>query len=288
MSSPQYILKLSCPDRVGIVAAVSGLLTELRGCIIEAQHHSDLAAQKFFLRQVVDAEQMSIGLDEFRRRFAPIGEQFKMDWLIRDAAERQRVVVCVSKQDHCLNDLLYRWRSGDMSFDLVGVISNHNDCRSFVEWHGVPFVHIPVPKAPAEKAQAFAKLRRQFDQWQGHTMVLARYMQIIPPDLCDAYPGRILNIHHSFLPSFAGPKPYHQAHARGVKWVGATSHYVTAELDAGPIIEQDSIRTNHAHDVEQMVRLGRDVEVMVLSRALRLHLEDRVFIHGNKTIVFAA
>ncbi|MCC6680144.1 MAG: formyltetrahydrofolate deformylase [Phycisphaeraceae bacterium] len=283
---PRILLKLSCPDRIGIVAAVSTLIAELRGCIVEAQHHSDVSSRRFFMRQVIDTAEMNLTLEQVRERFRPLAQKFDMDWLLRDEALKKRVAILVSKQDHCLNDLLYRWRSGELNFELAGVISNHLDCQSFVAWHGVPYAHIAVQKD--DKAAAFAAVRRQIEQWDIDTIVLARYMQILPPELCAVYSGRIINIHHSFLPSFVGPRPYHQAFERGVKWVGATSHYVTAELDAGPIIEQDATRTHHAHDVEQMIRIGRDVEAAVLARALRLHLEDRVFVIGNKTVVFAA
>ncbi len=285
MSSEHYVLKLACSDRVGIVAAVSTLIADLNGWIVDAQHHTDLPTAKFFTRQVVKVDTMSMGLDEFRDRFKVVADEFEMDWLIRRANEKKRVVILVSKMDHCLNNLLYRWRTGDLSFDLVGVISNHDDCRELVQWHGVPYVHIPISKT--DKTAGFAKVREQVDQWGTDTLVLARYMQILPPDFCEAYPGRIINIHHSFLPSFVGAKPYHQAYERGVKWVGATCHYVTGELDAGPIIEQDATRTHHAHSVEQMIQLGRNTEVAVLTRGVHNHLEDRVFINGNKTVVFA-
>jgi formyltetrahydrofolate deformylase len=194
------------------------------------------------------------------------------------------VVILVSKQEHCLYDLLARWQSKELDIEIPCVISNHDTLKGFVEWHGIPYHHVPVD--PAAKDAAYAEIMRLFAAAQGDTMVLARYMQILPPQLCTAYPGRIINIHHSFLPSFVGAKPYHQAYQRGVKLIGATCHYVTDELDAGPIIEQDTVRIDHGDTVDDLVRYGRDIEKTVLSRGLRYHVEDRVLVCGNKTIVF--
>ena len=207
-----------------------------------------------------------------------------MDWRISDSAQKKRVVILVSKQDHCLNDLLHRWRSDELQVDIPCVISNHENLRGFVEWHGIPFHYVPM--TAQDKSAAFVEIARLFDAVRGDTMVLARFMQIMPPDLCQRYAGRIINIHHSFLPSFAGAKPYHQAYQRGVKLIGATCHYASAELDAGPIIEQDTMRIDHGDSVEDMVRYGRDIEKTVLARGLRYHVEDRVLVCGNKTIVF--
>ncbi|WP_298626259.1 formyltetrahydrofolate deformylase, partial [uncultured Zoogloea sp.] len=189
-----------------------------------------------------------------------------------------------SKQEHCLYDLLARWQSKELDIEIPCVISNHETFRGFVEWHGIPFHHVPV--TPDNKAQAYAEVQRLFEESRGDTMVLARYMQILSPELCAAHPGKIINIHHSFLPSFVGAKPYHQAYTKGVKLIGATCHYVTADLDQGPIVEQDVIRIDHSDSVEDMVRYGKDIEKAVLARGLRYHLEDRVLIHGNKTVVF--
>jgi formyltetrahydrofolate deformylase len=210
-----------------------------------------------------------------------------MEWRLTDTDVRKRVMLLVSREDHCLADLLYRWRSADMECDITSVVSNHDDLRSFVEWHGIPFRWVPVPPEPAPKAEAFAEIQRIFEEEQADVMVLARYMQIIPASFCDPYRGRIINIHHSFLPSFAGSRPYHQAFARGVKLIGATCHYVTADLDEGPIIEQDTRRIDHADSPEELRRVGRDIERTVLARGLRWHLEDRVLLNGSKTIVFA-
>jgi formyltetrahydrofolate deformylase len=197
---------------------------------------------------------------------------------------KKRVVIMVSKQEHCLYDLLARWQSKELDIEIPCIISNHDTFRGFVEWHGIPFHHVPV--TADNKDAAYAEIRRLYEEVRGDTMVLARYMQIIPPDMCAAYPGQIINIHHSFLPSFVGAKPYHQAYQRGVKLIGATCHYVTSELDQGPIIEQDVIRIDHSDSVDDMVRYGKDIEKAVLARGLRYHLEDRVLVHGNKTVVF--
>ncbi len=280
-----YRLVISCPDQVGIVAAVSDFIANHQGWITEAHHYSDPASQWFFMRYVVRASSLPFGLPGFRELFNPIAERFAMQWYLADTGVNKRVVLMASKQAHCLSDLLYRWRSGELDFDIPCVLSNHEDLRAYVEWHGIPYHHLPVDKD--DKAPHFAAVSKAIEEARADAVVLSRYMQILPPDLCQRYPGAIINIHHSFLPSFVGAKPYHQASERGVKLIGATCHYVTSELDAGPIIEQDVVRVNHHNTVEDMVRLGKDVEKTVLARGLRYHLEDRVLVHGNKTIVFA-
>ncbi len=277
-----YTLTISCPDRAGIIAAVSAFIAQHGGFIVEASYHTDQEAQLFFMRQEIRANSLPFGAEEFSRRFALIAQAFDMTWHLSDSNIKKRLVVLVSKQDHCLNDLLHRWRSGELEVDIPCVISNHEDLRSFVEWHGIPFIYVDMQ----DKASAFEKIATLFEQNRGDTMVLARFMQIIPPALCQRFPGRIINIHHSFLPSFVGAKPYHQAYQRGVKLIGATCHYVTDELDAGPIIEQDTARIDHGDTPDDLVRYGRDIEKTVLSRGLRYHVEDRVLVCGNKTIVF--
>ena len=279
-----YRLIISCPDQVGIVAAVSEFIASHRGWITEAHHYTDPESQWFFMRYVVRATSLPFGLDRFRELFDPIAESFAMQWQVTDTGINKRVVLMASKQAHCLSDLLYRWRSGELAFDIPCVLSNHDDLRSYVQWHGLRYCHMPVD--PDDKAPHFAAVEQAIAEAEADVVVLARYMQILPPALCSLYAGRIINIHHSFLPSFVGARPYHQAAARGVKLIGATCHYVTSELDAGPIIEQDVVRVGHHNSVEDMVRLGRDVEKTVLARGLRFHLEDRVLLHGNKTIVF--
>lgn len=282
MSERRYTLTISCPDRVGIIAAVSSFVAQHSGWIVEASYHTDQETRRFFMRQEILADSLPLDLVEFHAQFASLAAEFNMDWQISDSAKKKRIVILVSQQDHCLNDLLHRWRSGELAVDIPCVISNHADLRSFVDWHGIPFHHIDM----ADKAAAFENVEHLFKLYHGDTMVLARFMQVLPPELCRRYAGQIINIHHSFLPSFAGAKPYHQAYQRGVKLIGATCHFVTEELDAGPIIEQDTVRIDHGDSVDDMVRYGRDIEKNVLARGLRYHVEDRVLICGNKTIVF--
>lgn len=287
-SERRYILTLSCPDRVGIVSAVATLVADHRGWILEASHHADKSSGYFFMRQELRADSLSISFDEFRERMAGIAETFGMAWSLHDTARPRRVVLFCSQHDHCMVDLLYRHRTGELDADIVGVISNHKTLEAYTAWHDIPYHHIPVPKGPPEdKAPAFERMLNLCDELRADVLVLARYMQILPPSFCEAYDRRVINIHHSFLPSFVGGKPYHQAYERGVKLVGATCHYVTSDLDAGPIIEQDIIRVSQADTAEDMIRRGRDVEQRVLRQGVRLHLEDRVLVHGNKTVVFA-
>ncbi len=283
MSNTQrYTLTISCPDRSGIIAAVTGFIAEHGGFITEASYHTEQEAQRFFMRQEMRADSLPFDAAAFRDKFKPLADEFDMSWQLTDSAHKKRLVVLVSKQDHCLDDLLHRWRSGELQVDIPCVISNHEDLRSFVEWHGIPYIHVDM----TDKEVAFQKVAALFDEHRGDAMVLARFMQILPPWVCQRYPGRVINIHHSFLPSFVGAKPYHQAYQRGVKLIGATCHYVTDELDAGPIIEQDTVRIDHGDTPEDLVRYGRDIEKTVLARGLRYHVEDRVLICGNKTIVF--
>jgi len=280
-----YTLTASCPDQVGIIAKVSGFIAEHGGWILESSYHADDLTSRYFMRMEIKAASLPCLLAEFRERFrTAVAEPLQMDWRITDSAVKKRLVVLVSKQEHCLYDLLARWQAKELDIEIPCVISNHDTFRGFVEWHGIPFHHVPVPAD--NKDAAYAEVRRIFDDVRGDCMVLARYMQILSPDLCADYPGRIINIHHSFLPSFVGAKPYHQAYERGVKLIGATCHYVTEELDQGPIIEQDVIRIDHSDSIEDMVRYGKDIEKTVLARGLRYHLEDRVLVHGNKTVVF--
>ena len=287
MTEHRYTLTLSCPDRVGIVAAASNFVAQHGGWIVEASYHTDLETQRFFMRQEIRADSLPFDAAELRARFGKLAKEFQMTWQISDSAVKRRVVLLVSQHDHCLNDLLHRWRSGELRVDIPCVISNHEDLRGFVEWHGIPFHYVDIPKGDVQaKAAAYAEIARRFDAERGDVMVLARFMQIMPPDLCTRYAGRLINIHHSFLPSFVGARPYHQAYQRGVKLIGATCHYVSDELDAGPIIEQDTMRIDHGDSVEDMVRYGKDIEKAVLARGLRYHVEDRVLVCGNKTVVF--
>jgi formyltetrahydrofolate deformylase len=278
-----YILALSCPDRTGIVYRVSGLLFG-QGCnILDAQQYGDVESGRFFLRVHFELGGNE-SLETLRERFAHLASEFEMDWQIHDARRRARLLVLVSKQGHCLNDLLFRAHSGQLKVDIAAVASNHEDFAGLSASYGVPFHHLPVDAGNrARQEQAILDLvqREQVD-----LVVLARYMQILSTGLCQALAGRAINIHHSFLPSFKGAQPYHQAHARGVKIIGATAHYVTPDLDEGPIIEQDVARVDHAMTPRDLVRVGSDIESQVLARAVRRHVEHRILLNGHKTVVF--
>ncbi|WP_406642943.1 formyltetrahydrofolate deformylase [Amycolatopsis sp. WGS_07] len=282
------MLTFGCPDRTGIIARISGFLADHGGMIVEAAYHTDPDSGWFFTRQVVRADSLPFDAEGLRERFGAVANELSAEssWQVRDTGERPRAVVLVSKAGHCLYDLLGRVASGELDVDIAAVIGNHDSLADITRAHGIPFHHVPFPAGdPDGKAAAFAKVRELVDAHDPHAIVLARFMQVLPADLCAAWAGRALNIHHSFLPSFIGAKPYHQAHTRGVKLVGATCHYVTADLDAGPIIEQDVIRVDHGDSVQDMVRKGRDIEKVTLARGLRWHLEGRVLVHGNRTMV---
>jgi formyltetrahydrofolate deformylase len=279
-----YRFIISCPDQVGIVAKVTQFVADHGGWLTEASYHSDPDSGWFFMRNVVRTDSLDLTIEEFRLRFDVLAQELNMNWYIHDAQQKRRVALLVSHSSHCLADLLHRWYSGELQCDIPCVISNHDNLRSMVEWHGIPFHHVPINKD--NKSVAFDEIDNILTSYDTQTVVLARYMQIIPPAMCEKYSGQMINIHHSFLPSFIGANPYQKAYERGVKLIGATSHYVTHSLDEGPIIDQDVIRINHDHSQDDMVRLGRDVEKTVLARALRFHIEDRVIIKDNKTIVF--
>ncbi|HEX4434274.1 MAG TPA: formyltetrahydrofolate deformylase [Acidimicrobiales bacterium] len=284
----RFILTVTCPDRVGIVAAVTGLIAGRGGSVLQAAQHGDLDSGRFFLRIEVVADSLPAGFgpDELAAAFGPVADEFSMAWRMSGTDVAKRVALFASKEDHCIADLLYRWRAGELECDIPCVISNHEDLRALVEWHGIAFRYVPVGTTPAAKAAAFDDMEQILAEEQADVVVLARYMQILPASFCAGREGRIINIHHSFLPSFAGARPYHQAFARGVKLIGATCHYVTAELDEGPIIEQDTRRIDHGDTVEELQRVGRDVERTVLARGLRWHLQDRILLNGHKTVVF--
>jgi formyltetrahydrofolate deformylase len=280
---PDYILTLSCPDRTGIVYRVTGLLFE-SGCnIIDAQQFGDDETRRFFLRVHFDAPNVA-EMEALEEGFASLAEVFNMDWRIHDAQRRARLLVLVSKQGHCLNDLLFRAHSGQLPVDLAAVASNHDNFAALTASYGVAFHHLPV--TPASKAAQERQIIELVERERIDLVVLARYMQILSPELCAALAGRAINIHHSFLPSFKGAKPYHQAHQRGVKIVGATAHYVTGDLDEGPIIEQDVARVDHTMTPKELVRLGSDTESQVLARAVRRHVEHRILLNGHRTVVF--
>lgn len=278
------LLKLSCPDRVGLLSLISGWVAGEGGNLVEVHQFTDPDAGWFFTRMAIETGTLRAGLEELRARFSPLAEELDAEWTLRPAEGRLRVVLMVSRLGHCLADLLWRWRAGELHFDIPCVISNHEDFRPLVEREGIPFHCVPID--PRDKAAGFAKVAGILESEAPDLVVLARYMQIVPPELCAAMPGRIMNIHHSFLPSFVGANPYQRAHERGVKLIGATCHYVTPDLDAGPIIDQEVIRVEHFHTVPDLLRLGRDCERLALSRSLRWHLADRVLLHGNRTVVF--
>ena len=282
----RYVLSLGCPDRTGIVARISAFLAEIGGWIVEAAYHADADTGWFFTRQAVRASSISLSLEEMREKFAAVAEELgpETEWTLTDTGERKRVVLLVSKEGHCLNDLLFRWKSGLLAIDVRAIISNHRDFYQLAASYNVPFHHIPV--TAATKAQAEAKQLEIINAEGADLVVLARYMQILSNDLCTQLAGRAINIHHSFLPSFKGAKPYYQAHDRGVKLIGATAHYVTADLDEGPIIEQDVERADHTDTVEDLTARGRDTESQVLARAVKWHSEHRVLLNGHRTVVF--
>ena len=278
-----FVLTIACPDRPGIVHAVTGWLLQHGGNIMESQQFDDVRENRFYMR--IDFEVSSpVSAAELRDSFAAVSSEFDMEFELWDAAAPYRTLIMVSKQLHCLNDLLFRTSTGDLQIDVPVVVSNHLDAEPLVKSYGIEFRHIPV--TPDTKPAAERELLSLVDDLGIHLVVLARYMQILSDPLCRSLSGRAINIHHSFLPSFKGAKPYHAAFERGVKLVGATAHYVTADLDEGPIIEQDVTRADHTYNPEQLVAAGRDVEAAVLSRAVRWHSQTRVMQHGNRTVDF--
>jgi formyltetrahydrofolate deformylase len=280
---PDYILTLSCPDRTGIVYRVTGLLYELGCNIQDAQQFGDEETRRFFLRVHFDLPEAT-GAELLRENFHSLAESFGMTWQIHDARRRARLLVLVSRQGHCLNDLLFRAHSRQLPVDIAGIISNHEDFAALAASYGIPFHYMPV--TAATKTAQEQRIAGLVEDEGIDLVVLARYMQILSPELCDALAGRAINIHHSFLPSFKGAKPYHQAHQRGVKIIGATAHYVTRDLDEGPIIEQDVARVDHAMTPRELVRVGSDTESQVLARAVRRHVEHRILLNGHRTVVF--
>jgi formyltetrahydrofolate deformylase len=280
--NPTYILILSCPDRLGLVHAVSGFLLERGGNIEEAAQYNDVDTGLFFMRvQFACAQVPQVDL---KKQLGVFAQPFAMQWHLHARAQPMRTVIMVSKEGHCLNDLLFRWKSGLLPLDIRAIVSNHREFYQLAASYNVPFHHFAV--GAASKAQVEAKQYEIMQTEEAELVVLARYMQVLSDDLCGKLSGRAINIHHSFLPSFKGAKPYYQAHDRGVKLIGATAHYVTAELDEGPIIEQDVARVDHSKSVEDLTALGRDTESQVLARAVKWHSEHRVLINGHKTVIF--
>ena len=281
---PSWVLTLVCADRVGIVAAVSQFLAERGGFITDSQQYADREAGRFFMRVAFEATDGRMADTEIlQAEFAAIGTRFAMDWRMTPANEKPRMLLAVSKGSHCLADLLHRWQTGTLAVDIMGVVSNHPDMRRITEWHGIPYHELPPN---GDKAAQEAALLEIFGRTRSDYLILARYMQVLSEDLVTQLDGRCINIHHSFLPGFKGARPYHRAHERGVKLIGATAHFVTADLDEGPIIEQAVERVDHRATAEDMIRIGRDIEAQVLARAVGWIADRRVLLNGGKTVVF--
>jgi formyltetrahydrofolate deformylase len=278
------ILLISCPDRKGEVATIADFVYRHNGNILHADEHADEESGLFLMRVEFDPKDFDIDLADFGKYFSPVAGAFQMKWRLAQSSKGQRMIILVSKYDHCLVDLLYRRKSGELACDIPLIISNHPDNQAIADFYKIPYAIVTVTKD--NKSEAEAKIHALIDEQKPDFMVLARYMQILSNEFVNRYPQQIINIHHSFLPAFVGARPYHQAFERGVKLIGATSHYVTEVLDDGPIIEQDVVRVSHRDTVEDLIRKGRDLEKVVLSRAVRWHVENRVLLYGNKTVVF--
>jgi formyltetrahydrofolate deformylase len=282
--SRTYILTLSCADVRGIVAATTGFLADHHGNILESAQFGDASTGQFFLRIEFSTDAQTLAEDIFKKRFhEEVAQRFGMRWQLYDKARKSRVLILVSKYGHCLNDLLHRTHSGTLPIEIAAVVSNHPDFKDMVEWHKLPFYHLPLA---GDKSAQEAKIWDTAERHKTDVVVLARYMQILSPELCAKLEGRVINIHHSFLPSFKGAKPYTQAFDRGVKLIGATAHYVTTDLDEGPIIDQEVARVDHTYKPGNLEAVGRDIECAVLARALKYHIEHRVLTNGHKTVVF--
>lgn len=278
-------LTLSCPDRHGIVAEVTTFLAKHNYNIEESSQFEDRQERRFFMRtELVAANNQATNVDHLRDQFATLTQKDKMTWQLKDLGEKPRIVIAVSRWGHCLNTLLHKWKEGSLPVDIVAVVSNHNDMRDLVEWYNVPYHYLPVSRET--KAQQESNILKVINDTRADLLVLARYMQILSDDLCRQLKGRAINIHHSFLPGFKGAKPYHQAYDRGVKLIGATAHFVTADLDEGPIIEQEVERVAHTNTPDELVEIGHDIEAVVLYRAVRWYAEQRVLLNGHRTVVF--
>ncbi len=280
-----FVLTLTCPDTPGIVRAVSGFIADAGGNIVESAQFGDIDTGLFCMRISFVVDDGSADRESLAQSFGAVSERYDMSWTLHDAAKPARVLIMVSRFDHCLADILYRQRIGELNIEIPAVVSNHRDTYQLVAAHNVPFHHLPV--TPESKSEQEARLVELIESEAIDFVVLARYMQILSVELCEQLRGRVINIHHSFLPGFKGARPYHQAHSRGVKLMGATAHYATSDLDEGPIIEQDVVRVTHAQTPDQLVSLGREVEMRVLSRAVRLQAEHRIILNHDKTVVFA-
>ncbi len=278
-----HILKWSCPDKVGLLARITTLLAGAQANLLDVGQYTDPLAQRFFARLAFDMIGSDADLRDARSGLKDLAQEVDAEWQLRPASRRYKTAIFVSRFDHCLLDLLWRWRSGELRTDIVFVLSNHEDCRAIVEREGIPFYKVSFDEA---KSAAFLHCADLLRSHQIDLTILARFMQILPDWFCAEWPGRIINIHHSFLPAFVGANPYRKAFERGVKLIGATCHYATKELDAGPIIEQEVARVEHYHEPDDLVRMGRDCERLALARGVRFHIEDRVLLHGNRAIVF--
>ncbi|MBN2623826.1 MAG: formyltetrahydrofolate deformylase [Acidimicrobiales bacterium] len=284
MAAPTARLVAACPDRPGIIAAATAFVADHGGNVVDLQQHTDHHDGAFFLRLEFEVDAFDVDRAGFAPAFAPVADRFDMRWRLGHSDHRPRVGLLASKQPHCVHDLLHRWREGDLAIEVPVLVSNHPDHEAAAEWFGVEFRHLPI--VDGDKATQEAQVRRVLREHGVELVVLARYMQVLSAEMCDEWSERIINIHHSFLPSFQGARPYHQAHERGVKIIGVTAHYATAVLDDGPIIEQDVIRVSHRDDVDDLRRKGRDLEVAVLARAVRAHIGDRTLVYGRRTVVF--
>lgn len=284
MNKNTATLLISAPDRKGLVATIANFLLSHNANIVHADQHQDTEANLFLMRVEWDMTDFSPTKEVFQAAFSPIAEQYQMQWNLRFSAQPLRMAIMVSQYEHCLSDLLHRYRIGELECEIPLIISNHENCRALAEFNDIPFYHTPMVKE--KKAEIEAYQLKLLEEHQIDLVVMARYMQILSPNFIATYPNRIINIHHSFLPAFDGAKPYHRAHARGVKLIGATAHYATSDLDEGPIIEQEVMRISHRDSVEDLIKKGRDLEKIVLSRAVRWHLDSRILSYQNRTVVF--
>ena len=278
-----WVLSFQCPDQLGVVARATQLFLQCGAFITEISNYSDPVSERFFLRCVYDGREMTVSQAEFLHQFQILAQDLRMEYRLRPLHQLPRLLLAVSRYDHCLNILLTKWKAGALPAEIVAVVSNHEDCHGIVEWYGLPYHHLPV--TPATRPRQEARMLELMEQQRADLLVLARYMQILSDDMCAGLEGRAINIHHSFLPGFKGARPYHQAYARGVKVIGATAHYVTSDLDEGPIIVQEVRPIDHQVSIEQMVHLGHDIEATALAQAVRLHCEERVMLNGQRTVI---
>lgn len=280
----KLVLSINCPDQTGLVSSVSEFIYKAPATIVEASHHTDLEERRFFMRHEIELLDQNKSVADVRSEFQSLADKFDMEWKLTDRSEKKKLVLLATSQSHCLVDILHRWKQGELDCDIPCIIANHPEMQEYADWFNVPFHFIDFKQADADP---FAEIDQLIEKYQADVVGLARFMRIFPGHLCAKYAGKIINIHHSFLPSFAGAKPYHKAYQKGVKLIGATCHYVTEDLDEGPIIEQDVLRINHSDTIGDMIRKGKECEKAAFARGLRYHLEDRIAVFNNKTIVFS-